>query len=163
MDKQKKEEYLSIAYLRTIAAEAGVLFSIDPEDSDSVDVHLKKHIDEIDFDATIGIQLKATSSRNNYTEDEEYIHYKLKTKNYNDLRRLASEDKYLALLILPEDENDWIDQKIEELIIRRIMYWVSLKGFPLSNNNSTTTIKIPKIQVLSKDSLLELIKNGLEV
>lgn len=162
MDIQKKEEYISIAYLRAIAADAGINFSIDPEDGDSVDVHLKKHIDDLNFDSTIGIQLKATSSSNYYREDENNVYYHLKVKNYNDLRRCSSETKYLALLILPQNEEEWISQNIEELIIRRNMYWISLFGYEEVDNKNTIVITIPKKNIINKDSLLQLINKEVE-
>ena len=162
MDKQKREEYLSIAYLRTISASGGILFSLDHEDSDSVDVNLKFHWDDVDFDSTIGIQLKATSSKSCYREDEDFVYYDLKVKNYNDLRRNSSESKFLTLLILPEEENEWINQTIDELIIRRNMYWLSLYGSPETTNTSTIRIKIPKVNLVTKESLLQLLRSDLE-
>lgn len=159
MDSSKQKEYISIAYLRSISAKAKVIFSIEHEDSDSIDVKLKKNID-IDgtpYWSDIGIQLKATSSFNQYTEDENNIYYNLKVKNYNDLRLNASTRKYLALLILPEDSKQWIENDVDKLIIKKCMYWISLLGMPETLNTSTIQITIPKKQILNEESLNILI------
>lgn len=162
MDSAKQKEYLSIAYLRAVAAKAAVFFSCEIEDSDSVDVRLKKKInlDGVHFWSDIGFQLKATSSPSQYTESETTIEYTLKVKNYNDLRDNASTRKYLALLVLPQESKDWVELSVDELIIRKTLYWISLKGYPETTNTETIRISIPKNQILDEKAVENLIEEN---
>lgn len=162
MESSKQKEYLSLAYLRALAAQGKIYFSIEPEDSDSIDVKLKKKIiyDGKSIDSDIGIQLKATNSSNLYRETDDEIIYDLKVKNYNDLRGFTTTKKYLALLILPESEEEWVEQDIEKLIIRRAMYWTSLAGKPDVSSTTTVAVHIPKTNVLDSETLNKLLENA---
>lgn len=162
MDIAKQKEYISIAYIRALASQSKSLIEEIKEDSDSIDVRLKKQIETnegLRFWGEIAVQLKSTNSPNIYHEDHDYIYYNLSVKNYNDLRLPSVSKKYLALLILPED--DWIDVNIERMIIKKSMFWISLLDFPETNNSSTIQVKIPKINQLTSDSINELLKNSL--
>ena len=162
MDTAKQKEYISIAYIRALASQSKSLIEEIKEDSDSVDIRLKKQIETTDglrFWGEIAMQLKATSSLNVYREDDNYIYYDLPVKNYNDLRLPSVSKKYLALLILPNDQ--WVDVNIERMIIKKSMFWISLLDFPETNNSSTIQVKIPKENQLTSDSINDLLKNSL--
>ena len=162
MDTAKQKEYISIAYIRALASQSKSLIEEIKEDSDSVDVRLKKQIETSDglkFWGEIAIQLKSTNSPNVFHEDENFIYYNLPVKNYNALRLPSVSKKYLALLILPEE--NWIDVNIERMIIKKSMFWISLLDLPETNNSSTIQVKIPKENHLTSDSINELLKNSL--
>ncbi|MBP1543321.1 MAG: DUF4365 domain-containing protein [Oscillospiraceae bacterium] len=154
LDKQKEE--LSISYLSSIAAVAGIDYERNIHDSDSTDATLKCWIDGIH--ASLRVQLKATSSSNVFSESENTISYKLKPKNYNDLCAKSTTPIILCLLILPEDPSEWLSWSIEELSIKGIMYWVSLAGRERTDNTSSISISISKNNTITKDSLIALLK-----
>ena len=95
-------------------------------------------------------------------ENETHITYCLKAKNYNDLQRGSTIPRILALLVLPSDENEWISWSIDQLLIRKCMYWVDLKKYPQSNNTSEVSLAIPKSNTLSAESLMAIMKNVAE-
>ena len=158
MNEKLFEEDLSISYLRAVAAQAQVTFELRHRDENSIDVHLSKQTtteDGNEFYAMFNVQLKATFS--GYTETNTTIHYPLNVKNYNDLRRPASNSIILCLLILPNDCNGWISQTPEELCLKKCMYWLSLKDYPETQNTTLVTVEIPKTNVVTVEALLNMI------
>lgn len=89
---------------------------------------------------TIGTQLKATGSL--VSPDNGNWRFPLKLKNYDDLRVPTQTPRILVLLILPENETNWLSLSPDQLIIRRAAYWVSLLGLPESNNETSVTVSI---------------------
>lgn len=151
------EEDLSISYLRAVAAQAQVVFDLKHRDVNSKDAELSKTIETKDgpFPADLHVQLKSTYS--SYVDLGAEISYPLKIKNYNDLRRKTTTPIILCLLILPQDKTAWVTQTPDELILRHCMYWISLKGYPDTQNEDTISIKIPKTNILNKESLCNIL------
>lgn len=165
MDIEKVKEDLSICYLKTIAAVKGIAVERVEHDEDSVDVIIKKILyneKNEPFNSLISIQLKSTSSSSQYHISEKEISYKLKVKNYNDLCMPASMASILALLILPEKEENWTKWTPDELIIKGKMFWLSLQNNAMSDNKENITIKIPKDNVLNADTIEDLIVRAAE-
>ena len=158
MNEKLFEEDLSISYLRAVAAQAQVTFELRHRDENSIDVHLSKQTtteDGNEFYAMFNVQLKATFS--GYIETDTTIHYPLNVKNYNDLRRPASNSIILCLLILPDDCSNWISQTPEELCLKKCMYWLSLKDYPETQNTTSVTVEIPKTNIVTVEALLNMI------
>ncbi len=165
MDKEKIKEDLSICYLKLITAVNGIALEDIRHDEDSVDAIIKKIVllsNNRKFNAQISIQLKSTSSKSQYSINDDGVTYKLKVKNYNDLCMAASMPSILALLILPEDDESWVDWNKEELSLRGKMFWLSLQNNELSSNKESVTVKIPKSNVLNNISVEELLKKVAE-
>ena len=162
MDSAKQKEYISIAYVRALASQSQAFIEEIKEDSDSVDIRLKKKMissEGLTFWGEIALQLKSTNSLNLYSEDATNIYYQLKVKNYNELRLPSVSKKYLALLILPE--KDWLDVDIDRMIIKKCMFWTSLLDMPETNNSTTIQVTIPKKNQLTSDVINDLLLNSL--
>ena len=162
IDTKRKEE-LSLSYLNAICAYAGIAVEPQKHDDDSIDVIIKKRITRKDgrlYSAQLAVQLKSTSM--DLIEDNNSIHYSLKVKNYNDLRMQSTMQQLLFLLVLPNDENNWIQHSIEQLIIRRCMYWLSFSDTEETENTDGITLLMPKLQVVSSDTLLALLQKVAE-
>ena len=86
----------------------------------------------------------------------------LKAKNYNDLCAPASMPSILALLILPENETEWITWSSEELMIKGKMFWISFQGNEETKNVSHITVKIPKKNELNAITIETLIEKVAE-
>ena len=97
--------------------------------------------------------MKSTYSNVLYSETEESIKYALKVKNYNDLIEQNGDYLVLALLILPQDKEQWVTLTPENLILRRCVYWVNLQGKERSSNLEKVTVTIPKKNILNVDTL----------
>ena len=163
MNIEKIKEDLSVCYLKTIAAVNGIALENITHDEDSVDVIIKKVIQMSSsrrFNSQISVQLKSTSSKSQYNIKENEIIYKLKVKNYNDLCIAATMPSMLALLILSEKEEEWINWATNELMINGKMYWLSLQSNKLTENNDSISIKIPKENILNNVTIEQLIEKA---
>ena len=156
----KRQEELSISYLNAVCAVKGISMEILRHDEDGIDVmlHKEKSIDRLNlhkYRVQVSVQLKSTVS--NFKDSDTFFSYPLKKKNYDDLRTLASTKAFLFLFILPEDEQNWVSHSIEELVVRKCMYWADLTDLPDSDNKNTVSVQIPKDNIVSPDSLDKLL------
>ena len=160
MTDSKRKEELSLSYLHAICAMNGISMEPQAHDDDSVDVILKKvylRSDNSKYNAQISVQLKSTSS--GYIDNAFYFSYPLKKKNYDDLRMPATIKPFLFILILPENETDWVLHNVEELILKKCMYWLDLKELPDCGNVSSVTVNFQKSNYISPETLDTILKN----
>ena len=161
MTETQKKEDLSISYISSVCAVAGVDYEIVRHDGDSSDGIIKKIINlggKRRFKAELHVQLKCTSSPSQYTDHGDTITYKLKVKNYNDLCMEGTAPQVLGLLVIPENEQDWVEWSPDELLIRGCMYWADFSGKAESNNSSTVTVTVDKKNVINSDSLCDILE-----
>lgn len=98
MDLSTQKEQFSIAYVKAIAAQAGLNYAIPVVDNDSIDISIigrgfKGRIRSPQID----VQLKCTS---NGVFEEDTLKFDLKLKNYNDLRGEGClAPRYLVVLV----------------------------------------------------------------
>jgi len=157
------EAELSYAYLHAVASQAGFTCSYSNRLEDSyriidarVGAGVKPDPTSILEDFEIEIQLKATSKELNNSSGK--ISYPFKgIKQYDKLRsEVTGGRKFLILLQLPEDHKEWLNVSEEQLLLKGVAYWVSLRGAPKSTNETTQTIYIPTQNILTVDSLKNL-------
>lgn len=121
----KNQEEISICYFNAVAAKANVISTIRRRDEDGVDAHISADIDidGMPFVAEANFQLKTVYSTTSYGYDKNgNIYYDLKVKNYNDLVKKAAINRYLALLILPTDNEDWVVQDVTQIIVVAVSF-----------------------------------------
>ena len=96
MDEALRKEQFYMAYIRVVAAQAGLQVVRPEVDDDSVDGVIMA-----DFGRRprLEVQAKATSLD---TSGGDYIHFPLKIKNYNDLRMGTLHPRVLVVLIMPQ-------------------------------------------------------------
>ncbi|GJD21256.1 hypothetical protein RIVM261_062120 [Rivularia sp. IAM M-261] len=160
----QKEEY-SYAYISAVASTAGYSFQIAPRPLDlvGVDVTITGIVSPGSRRRTrLDLQLKCTSQD---ILDDDGIRFPLEIKNYNELRNINPDDDPLLLIIIlvPEKVEDWLQQSETELCMKRCAYWMSLRGQPESNNQTTVTVYIPRTNVFTVDALrtlMQQIANG---
>ena len=157
---EKVKEELSICYLNAIAAVKGIALEQIRHDEDSTDVILKKVVfleDNTPFNVQIRVQLKATSSGSIFSMGQDSLTYKLKVKNYNDLCQRTTAPVILALLVLPEKEEEWVKWSREELLLRGKMFWLSLYGKKESDNAESVSVTIPLSNLLNYETIEKLL------
>lgn len=163
MTESEQKEDISMHYLGLLCARSGIDFERTHHDDDGTDVILKKRFNDSDnqaYDTEIHFQLKATSSKSQYTETAEEIRYRLKAKNYNDLCIPSIVPLYLAVLILPERQAEWISWNEEDLLIHGRMYYYSLEDKKKTVNEHEVTIKIDKADRIDESVLSRMLRQA---
>lgn len=158
LTRQLKEEELSYVYVHAIAAMAGFSCEKVSVDMDGIDIIIrakgKLSDDSVLLSPSLELQLKATI---NWKMDKEKLSYRLRAKNYHKLIGRTAIHRLLVLLCLPKDENDWIEQDEDKLILKKCAYWINLRGLP-AIEQETITIKIPRKNIFSPEMLSYLMR-----
>jgi hypothetical protein len=146
-----QEEQFSKAYIRAVAAVAGIKVLIPEIDDDSVDVQFSvKSVAGKPVSPIIDIQLKCTAV---HAPKSGFIHFPLELKNYNDLRGNRVVPRYLIVMLISKKITDWINHSDQELALRKCAYWVSLENQPESSSKTRVTVKVPCSQLFAPDTL----------
>lgn len=160
MYSTKHMEDLQISYISALCASVGIDYDIQGHDADSTDAIIKKKIilpNGSWYFSQLRIQSKSTFGESQYEDKGDQIKYKLKVKNYNDLCTQATAPIILGLFILPKEDSTWVNWSIDELLVKGTMYWMDFSSNTPSSNSETITVTIPKSNVVSPDTLLEIL------
>ncbi len=57
------------------------------------------------------------------------------------------------MVLVPDNPDDWLRQSEAELCLRRCGYWVSLRGQPAMQNQTTVTVFIPRQNIFNTNAL----------
>ena len=149
-----RQEALSRAYVRAIAAQAGVICGDIMQDY-GIDMFLRglerQGQEYLDTGPQIDLQLKSTTRAE---VREAKVVYDLDVRAYNMLRTApGTRPRLLVLLVLPDDEAQWVSQSVEELILRKCAYWTSLHGAEPTTNQANVRIVIPAANVFSIEAV----------
>jgi hypothetical protein len=162
MTRNHRQEALCRAYVRTVAAYAGVLCS-QPDPDYGIDLCLRAvEVDSQrrrDVSVQLDLQLRSTT-RASLTETA--VAYDLDVDTYNALRMSGSCPRILVVLVLPEDEAEWVRQSPDELAIRRCAYWLSLEGFPPTEATRSIRVNIPLGNAFSAEAVRALLQRARE-
>lgn len=156
-----KMEDMSEAYVRALCACNG--FSVDRpnRDNDGYDIVVgcTNFVCENSKVRSPYIHVQLKSSYSNITVNQDNsISYKLEVKNYNQLISNRAIPLILIVFHMYENENSWIEQTADWLKITKCAYWISLKNAQATENKTSITIKIPGENLLTKESLFEIMR-----
>jgi hypothetical protein len=154
LPRNPRQEALSRAYVRAVAAQAGVLCSAHEQDF-GIDMSLRavevRGREYWDTGPQFDLQVKSTTQA--LIRDTSIVH-DLEVRAYNILREtVMRRPRILVLLVLPEDENLWLSQSPDELIVRRCAYWTSLRGAEPTTSHTTVRISIPAENLFSVEAI----------
>ena len=142
------KERLSVAYLAAVTARAGYQISHMLIDKQSIDATIRPITGR---KLSVDFQLKATSAD---CIENTHIVYDLPSNNYNhlvDIRCTALH--YLMVLVLPRDEETWLVQDEQKLIISSCGYWIDLRGREPTSNKESVRIFLPREQIFDAGAL----------
>lgn len=126
-------------------------------DDDSVDLSLVgKGYSGIVRNPQIDLQLKCTSQN---LINGDTLKFPLKKKNYDDLRGdNVLSPRYLVVLVVPSADIDWLEHKDDHMVARNLCYWISIKDFPETTNDTSITLEIPITQRFNSTTLKNLME-----
>jgi hypothetical protein len=150
-----REEALSSAYVRAIAAHAGYVVATMDFDRDGIDIEIKAGGS---MRPSLGIQLKATI---NLGEPKAGVFsFPLKRRNYDLLRIPTQTPRILIVLSLPKDMAGWLAVTTESLVLRRCAFWASLAGFPDTDNTDSVSVPVEKGNLFDVECLMALMEKS---
>ena len=128
-------------------------------DEDSVDVLIgargSVHNSAVIRSSRIEVQVKATSSPQLRTNA---LTFRLKRKNYEELRANTLIPRLLLILVLPKNPTEWIETNEECMISRWCAYWVSPLGMAATSNTSNISVRLPRSQQFNVEQLQGLMR-----
>jgi hypothetical protein len=159
MHSNNKKEQFNVAFVCAMAAQAGLNHLPPVVDEDSVDLTLmgKGYSGKI-RNPQIHLQLKCTAQD---IATETSLKFALPKKNYDDLRGADVVcPRYLVVLLVPKDDKEWIKHHDGHMSLHNRCFWVSIKDYPPSENQSKVNIEIPLTQRLTTNELLHLMQEA---
>lgn len=148
---QDMEEAISRAYTLAVAARAGYTTSVRDMDRDGIDLSIQAGGG---MRPALDLQLKATVNLG--AASDGCRRYPLNLKNYNQLRCPVQTPRLLVVLDLPKDKNLWVTIDEDELAIRHRAYWMNLRGYEKTENQTSVTVSIPEKNLFNVESLRDL-------
>jgi hypothetical protein len=154
MDEDQRKQQFSFAYIRAVASHAG--YGVDPYtvDDDSIDLIISSRGNKR---PRIEVQVKCTSQE---VLGENSLKYPLIIKNYNDLIVECVIPRYLVILVVPKNLDDWIVHSENALSLRHCAYWQSLTNLAEVVNTSKVTVEIPKTNLFDSTALHSIMEKA---
>lgn len=152
MDLSMCKEQFSRAYVRAVASVAGYnVYQFDVDD-DSIDLGIAgRGARGTNRSPRLELQVKCTSQD---VLTDGYVTFPLKRKNYDDLvGDNVDVPRILVVVVVPDNIEDWLTHSEDSLVMKRCGYWLSLRAYPETTNTTSVTVKIPRAQVLTVESL----------
>jgi hypothetical protein len=145
---------LSVSAAQEQFSKAFILALASLADDDSIDWTLSCRL--APRRPKLDLQVKSTSDG---TGTEAAIHYPLKRKNYDELI-LADllTPRLLVLVVVPPDPLAWLTASPEALVLRHCACWVSLRGLPATDNETSVTVQVPRANLFDVSALMGLMQ-----
>lgn len=162
MHNSSSKELFSVAIIEAISARSGANWSNLKIDNQSIDITI--HGDDFNTggleNPAIDLQLKCSSKLK--PDNSGMIKFRLKKKNYDDLRsRMVVHPKYLVLMLVPEEMSEWIEHvEHDHIKVRKSCYWLSIAGYPESSSSSKVTVSVPANQVFCESALMSMLTDA---
>ena len=154
MDLNTRKERFSLAYINAVASQAGYQMVEPPVDRDSVDGVLMG-----DFGRRPRIEYQAKATARDVIHGRN-IAFPLPIKNYDDLRADVQTPRILLIMLMPDDEDEWLSQTAEQLCLRYCCYWLSLADRAQVTNTDNVTVHIPLTNVFGSSQLTDLMSKA---
>lgn len=162
LTEQNIEAELSYAYLHAVATRGGFSCTYTNRHMDDVGVDAVIHEDgrllaEDSLHASFALHVQLKATRVLPVERNGKFSFSLPIHQYDRLRetRLAAA-RILVVMYLPTDPEAWLSHSEESLVSKKCAYWASLRGARPSENQGHQTVYLPRSQMLSVSSLVEI-------
>lgn len=158
-----RQDHFSGAYIRAVCAVTGCGCAKPEPDDDKIDYIISSRvIGAVKTKPKIDIQVKCQMS--GIATGGDQIPYPLDLETYNNLRDpLVTNPRYLVVVLVHSDLEEWLVQTEEALTFRHCAYWCSLKGLPESTNATSQTVYLPRVNLFTPAvlrTMMERASNG---
>ncbi len=157
--KQRQEE-LSRVYLHAVAAKCGFALGSWTQDQSCIDVTVGASgvLGEGTLsDPKLDVQLKCTASEAKVREHA--VSVQLERAQYDRLVAKSSVPKILVVLVLPKNEEQWVEHSSEQLILRRCAYFLRTTGMPpFPTEKDSTVVQVPLQNEFSPGALQAMLE-----
>ena len=151
MDLNQRMEQFSRAYVKAVAAVAGFAWYQPSVDDDSIDLGLARRGGAGTVKSPrLELQVKCHAAA---TPVEPDFGFRLKLKNYDDLRAETEVRRILVVVLVPDELADYLGEDEGQLALRRCGYWLSLRGAAPTANETGATVRIPRAQRFTVEAL----------
>jgi hypothetical protein len=159
MPETTQQEQFSIAYVHSIASAAGYGIEEIRVDVDSIDLSIVQYGqgDENPEIDTLRAQLKCTYK---FKPKEDGLHFQLKKKNYDDLRRKCIFPRVLIVLYVPDNVEKWLQHSDSNLSLYHCAYWLSLREMPSRDTDSVMVTLTKKFTIDELKRIMNLLAQG---
>lgn len=146
-----RQEQLSKACLQILVFDAGYNLSQPMVDAYGVDGTIVAATPQ--GRQRVDYQLKATTR---YEVRGSELAYDLRVADYNRLIPVDDVHRVLLLYTMPADPAQWLAQSEDETCLRHCLYWLSLRGRPVSANSYTERVYVPRANFLDQAGLVNM-------
>ena len=157
---QHTQEKLCFAHIYALSGIAGLNHTTNVNDygvdGQFTEIKLRPNGGKTNSGYPLDFQAKASS---NWEIKDDQIVYDLEAKTYDDMvtREVSATTLMLILLCLPKTSADWHTMTEDATTLRRCCYWHIEPPGPPCGNAVTKRILIPTTQLLTPDTLLQLL------
>lgn len=157
MDINAQKEQFSRAYVQAVAAVAGFAWSVPSVDDDSIDLTLSDRGGGGTIRSPkLDLQLKCHAQ---ITPDQPTFSFDVKVKNYHDLRdNTVMVPRILVVVLVPDPITEWIQHSEPEMALRRCGYWISLRGYPDTQNLWTVAVNVDRTRQFNPANLAQIMQ-----
>jgi Domain of unknown function (DUF4365) len=150
-----RKELFGYAFVRAVASMAGFTVSRQEIDRESVDLKIAGDCTETETGPQLDVQVKCTSQD---VIRADSLRFRLKVKNYNDLRKeLVMVPRLLIVVCVPDALGSWLIATEFKTILKHSGYWISLRGWPeTGNEGDLVTVPIPRVNRFTPSALAEI-------
>jgi hypothetical protein len=156
------KEELSVSYVHMLSSATGLTLGEWSQDYDCRDVTLSSSVDYSPdlYGPRIDIQLKCTGQES--VDRADTIAWSLDSRAYHKMsRRNRSIPALFCVLVAPPLAGHWLESNQQGLLARSHMYWLWGHTFPPQEEDQRTqTVHLPKTNLLTPRSLLELMEEA---
>ena len=113
------------------------------------------------YESGFALDIQARSSTiANFVDDA--VRYDLDSHTFEMLRDpVEGPMRLLVVLVLPNDEREWLRLTEEELLLRRAVYWYNLRGAAATKNRRSIRVFISTVAVVHTPGLHDFTKGKL--
>ena len=160
LPENQGKEWMSLAYMQAICAQAGLNISQTRFDN-GIDLHVGS-TKPISGMANVFLYLQLKSTETWKVENDGFIKYDLPVENYKQLCEKSTSSQYLVLFTLPTGCHNWVKYNLENenhlhiVELRHMAYYYSLEGLPATKNKKKVRIKVPAQNHLTSQTLIRL-------